>query len=209
MLSIFSASTGAIALISISMERSVHGGVHCENCTAKACHPAWGCGPDRANPDWGAQRRGQNAAWFRPKYECWIAVPTCPFTFDLCDLRPVAMIIGRITFLRPDAHATATGRTARSRTRFSDQNVYVTSRSMWEGKVMMTLWVRPGAYGALLEKSWLLLVPGEATKPILFRVDCLAHRRHFMHPVEVVMMRESLEMSDLITEHWPPFLSYH
>ena len=93
-------------------------------------NPAWGCGPDQANPDRGAQRRGQGAAWFRPKYECWIAVPTCPFTFDLFDLRPVAMITGRITFLRPAA--TATGRTAQSCTRFSDQNVYVTSRSMWE-----------------------------------------------------------------------------
>ena len=40
------------------------------------------------------------------------------------------MITGRITFLRPAA--TATGRTAQSCTRFSDQNVYVTSRSMWE-----------------------------------------------------------------------------
>ena len=40
MFPIFSASTGAIALISISMERSIHGGVHCENCTAKACHMA-------------------------------------------------------------------------------------------------------------------------------------------------------------------------
>ena len=69
-------------------------------------------------------------AWFRPKYECWIAVPTCPFTFDLFDLWPVAMITGRITFLRPAA--TATGRTAQSCTRFSDQNVYMTSRSMWE-----------------------------------------------------------------------------
>ena len=37
---IFSASTSVIALISISMERSVHGGVHGENCTAKACHMA-------------------------------------------------------------------------------------------------------------------------------------------------------------------------
>ena len=93
-------------------------------------NPAWGCGPDRANPDRGAQRRGQNAAWFRPKYECWIAIPTCPFTFDLFDLRRVAMMTGRITFLRPAA--TATGRTARSCSQFSDQNVYVTSRSMWE-----------------------------------------------------------------------------
>ena len=40
MFPIVSASTGAIALIIISMERSVHGGVHCENCTAKACHMA-------------------------------------------------------------------------------------------------------------------------------------------------------------------------
>ena len=54
-----------------------------------------------ANPDRDAQHRGQDAAWFRPKYECWIAVPTCPFTFDLFDLRPVAMITGRITFYRP------------------------------------------------------------------------------------------------------------
>ena len=95
-------------------------------------NPAGGCGPDQAiaNPDRGAQRRGQGAAWFRPKYECWIVVPTCPFTFDLFDLRPVAMITGGITFLRPAAKAT--GRTAQSCTRFSDQNVYVTSRSMWE-----------------------------------------------------------------------------
>ena len=91
---------------------------------------ARGCGPDQANPDRGAQRRGQGAAWFRPIYECWIAVPTCPFTFDLFDLRPVAMITGGIAFLRPGAMAT--GRTAQSCTRFSDQNVYVTSRSMWE-----------------------------------------------------------------------------
>ena len=77
-----------------------------------------------------AQRRGQDAAWFRPKYKCWIAVPTCPFTFDLFDLRPFAMITGRITFLRPAA--TGTGRTARSSTGFTDQNVNVTSRSMWE-----------------------------------------------------------------------------
>ena len=48
MFPIFSASTGAIALISISMERSVRGGDHCENCTPKACHMgklwrfAWG-----------------------------------------------------------------------------------------------------------------------------------------------------------------------
>ena len=63
---------------------------------------------------------------------CWIAVPTCPVTFDLIDLRPVAMITGRITFLRPAATCTATGRTAQSCTRFSDQNVNVTSRSMWE-----------------------------------------------------------------------------
>ena len=60
------------------------------------------------------------------------------------------------------------------------------SESMRYGKVM-TLWVRAGASGALLEKSWSFLVPGEATKPILFRVDCQAHRRHFMHPVELVM----------------------
>ena len=58
------------------------------------------------------QRRGQGAAWFRPKYECWIAVPTCSFTFDLFDLRPVAMITGRITFLQPAAMAM--GRTAQS-----------------------------------------------------------------------------------------------
>ena len=45
------------------------------------------------------------------------------------------------------------------------------SESMPYDKVM-TLWVRPGASGALLEKSWSFLVPGEATKPILFRVDC-------------------------------------
>ena len=32
--------TGAIALISIPMERSVHDGVHCENCIVKACHLA-------------------------------------------------------------------------------------------------------------------------------------------------------------------------
>ena len=81
----------------------------------------------RAGPGKSWPRR---AAWFRPKYERWIAVPTCPFTFDLFDLRPVAMITGRITFLRPAA--TATGRTAQSCTRFSDQNVYVTSPSMWE-----------------------------------------------------------------------------
>ena len=60
----------------------------------------------------------------------WIAVPTCLFTFDLFYLRPVAMITGRITFLRPAS--TATDRTAQSCTRFSDQNVYVTSRGMWE-----------------------------------------------------------------------------
>ena len=37
---------------------------------------------------------------------------------------------GRITFLRPAAMTT--GRTTQSCTRFSDQNVYVTARSMWE-----------------------------------------------------------------------------
>ena len=93
-------------------------------------NPAWGCGPDRTNPDRGTQRRGQEAAWFRPKYGCWIAVSTCPFPSDLFDLRPVAMITGRIHFLRPAA--TATGRTAQSCKQFSDQNVYVTSRSMYE-----------------------------------------------------------------------------
>ena len=38
----------------------------------------------------------------------------------------------------------------------------------------MTLWVRAGASGALLEKSWSFLVPEEATKPILFRVWLLS-----------------------------------
>ena len=40
MFPLFSASTGAIALISIPMERSVHGGVYCENCIAKPCNLA-------------------------------------------------------------------------------------------------------------------------------------------------------------------------
>ena len=42
----------------------------------------------------------------------------------------VVMTTGRITFLRPVVMTT--GRTARSCTRFSDQNVYMTSRSMWK-----------------------------------------------------------------------------
>ena len=58
------------------------------------------------------------------------------------------------------------------------------SKSMSFGQGM-TLWVRAGASGALLEKSWSFLVPGKATKPILFRVDCKVHWRHFMHPVEI------------------------
>ena len=98
--------------------------------SANISNPAWGCGPDRANPDRGAQGWGQDAGWFRLKYECWIVVPTCPFTFDLFDLRPVAVITGLITFLRPTA--TATGLTARSCTWFSDRKVDVTSRSMCE-----------------------------------------------------------------------------
>ena len=59
------------------------------------------------------------------------------------------------------------------------------SESMSFGKGI-ALWVRAGASGALLAKSWSFLVPGEATNPILFRVDCYVHWRHFMHPVEVV-----------------------
>ena len=41
------------------------------------------------------------------------------------------------------------------------------SENMPNGNVM-TLWVRPGALGALLQKTWSFLVPGEATKPNLF-----------------------------------------
>ena len=47
-------------------------------------YPAWGCGPDRANPDWDAQHRDQDAAWFRPKYKCWIALTTYPFRPTTC-----------------------------------------------------------------------------------------------------------------------------
>ena len=65
-------------------------------------NPAWGCRPDQANPDRGAQRRGQGAAWFRPKYECWIAVPTCPFTFDLFDNGPYHFSTAHCQGNRPD-----------------------------------------------------------------------------------------------------------
>ena len=41
-------------------------------------NPARGCGLDRANPDWGTQRRGLDAARSSQSPRAWIAVPTCP-----------------------------------------------------------------------------------------------------------------------------------
>ena len=158
MFPIFSASASAIALISRSMERSVHGGVHCENCIAKACHMAklW-------RFEWGQVRlelfwKKAGRSWSLEKLQS-------PFFFEL-----IAKLTDAISCTESKSLCVV---------------MVIEQRVLWPAlpasrpidklqTIVLEpfLWVRPGASGALLEKSWSFLVPGEATKPILFRVDC-------------------------------------
>ena len=76
MFPLFSPSTGPIALLSMPMERSVHGGVHCENCRAKACHLAkvWGF-------EWGQVR--QELFWRKAGRSWSLEKLRSPFFFEL------------------------------------------------------------------------------------------------------------------------------
>ena len=86
-------------------------------------NPTWGCsGPGQILTMQGTQCRGHDAAWLRPNYEWWIAVPTCICPLASRSLQPVA-------WYRLHHFSVVAGCTAQSCTRFSDQNVWLTSRS--------------------------------------------------------------------------------
>ena len=79
------------------------------------------------------------------------------------------------------------------------------SKSMPYGKVM-TLWMRTGVCGAFQDKSWSFLVHVEATKPVLFRVNCQALRQHFMHAVEVATRDDRRRTAHASVAYQPPSL---